>query len=104
MVGMSAKLEVDAVLLCLFQVVRLVVEEDGELLVCLLVGKRSQAFAFLRLSDDFRNGLAMRVGLVVTSDDGDVANSRHAVTKQVDTCLPIEFSGLGFATVVLMIA
>ena len=54
-VGMTAELEVDAVLLSLFQVVRLVVEEDSELLVFLLVRKHGQTSVSLSLTNKLGN-------------------------------------------------
>ena len=51
-VGMTAELEVDAVLLSLFQMVRLMVEEDSELLALLLVRNHGQTSVSLSLPDN----------------------------------------------------
>ncbi len=91
-VGMAAELEVDAGLLGVFEIVGLVVEQDGVL----------PPVDFCRESG---HTAAALVGAVVASDDDEGAiDYGRFVAEQVDAGIPVELACEGFPGVVFVVA
>ena len=105
--GVATELEADVGLFCVVEVVRLVVEEDGEgegvFLLCghlLLDGE-----CVWNVGYQFFHALAMEVGAVVASDnDEGIVEGGDGVDEQMDACVAIELLGLGTAAVVFVVA
>ncbi len=91
-VGVSAELEVDAAELCLFEVVWLVVEQDGVVVLW-------------RCCYELREWETVGVGAVVTSDDAECAVDEDAVVDEhVDACVAEETACEGLLGIVFVVA
>ena len=89
--GVTAELEVNALTFSLFQMVWLVVEQNGELLLVSLLHEDSQ-------------GVAVYVHTVVASDDAEITHHDGTVLQQVDAGIVIELPCGQFVAEILVIA
>ena len=88
--GVTAELEVNTMTLSLFQMVGLVVEQNGELLpVCLL--------------HEDTQGVTVYVHAVVTSDNAEVVYHCDTVLQQMDAGIVIELTCGWLATIIFVI-
>ena len=84
MMGVTAELEVNAILLCLFQMIGLMVEEDGKILLAVDDLRRCRIVCIC-LGYDFSDGFTMKVGAVVSSDDDEIPHLSILVTLIADS-------------------
>lgn len=102
--GMTTKLEVNAVLFCLFQMVRLVVEKNEKLIrMFSMMQVRNEALLSC-LFHNHRQGFALHIRAVVPADDAQIAYLCHAILQQRNACFTIKSPCLWLVAVILMVA
>ena len=97
MMRVTAKLEINTVLLSLLQMVWLMVEQNSKWLFCSIIAKPC-------LLHYITQRLAVSIGTIVPSYDTEVANPCHAVAQKCYPSLAIKLPRKRFATIILMVA
>ena len=102
--GVTTKLEVNAVLFCLFQMIRLVVEKNEKLIRRFpMMQVRNEALLSC-LFHNLRQGFALHIRAVVPADDAQIAYLCHAILQQRNACFTIKSPCLRLVAIILMVA
>ena len=102
--GVTTKLEVNAVLFCLFQMIRLVVEKNEKLIRRFPMMQVRNKALLSCLFHNHRQGFALDIRAVIPADDAQIAYLCHTILQQRNACFTIKSPCLWLVAVILIVA